>query len=283
MLSGTTTAAAKILHTTQPAVSRTLSQLQSACGLKLFEIQRGRLLPTPEAQELFDSVQRHFLGLAKVEETVAALRHTGIGLLRIACTPILGLEVMPAVIRDFKLDYPNVRISLHTIGTHLMRDGLLTGMYDLALSTSEIRTTGLEPILLHQTRSVCVASKNHPIAAKGSVHVRDLQHYPLLAHHPDDALQQLLQQALSKHGITPPSIVETNYSATICTMAAAGVGIGIVSTYAASMFSSMVRIAPFTPSLVVQTHLVHAPNTALSKLATRFVECLRVHFKASKT
>lgn len=282
MLSGTTTAAAKILHTTQPAVSRTLSQLQSACGLKLFEIQRGRLLPTPEAKELFDAVQRHFLGLEKVEETVAALRHNGIGLLRVACTPILGLAIMPAVIQEFSLDYPGVRINVHTIGTHLMRDGLLTGMYDLALSTSEIRTTGLEPILLHQTRSVCVASKDHPIAAKASVHVRDLQHYPLLAHQSDDALQQLLQQALTKHGVTPPSIVETNYSATICTMAAAGIGVGIVSSYAASVFSSMVHVAPFTPSIVVQTHLVHAPNTAPSKLATRFVERLRAHFKAVK-
>ena len=58
MLSGTTTAAAKILNTTQPGISRLLAQLQSASGLKLFEIQRGRLLPTPEARELFAAVQR---------------------------------------------------------------------------------------------------------------------------------------------------------------------------------------------------------------------------------
>jgi DNA-binding transcriptional LysR family regulator len=283
MLSGTTTAAAQILHTTQPAISRTLAQLQSASGIRLFEIQRGRLLPTPEAKELFDAVQRHFLGLEKVEQTIASLKHSGVGLLRIACTPVLGLAVLPSVVYGFKRDYPGVHITLHTIGTHLMRDGLLSGMYDIALSTSDIRTTGLDPVLMHQDRSVCVMHKKHPLAGKSSVHVRDLGHYPLLAHHADDAQHQMLQQLMTKHGVVPPSIIETNYSATICTLAAESAGIGLVSTYAASVFANLVHAAPFAPAIAVQTHMAYAPNVAPSKLTTDFVERLKAHFKAMKS
>jgi DNA-binding transcriptional LysR family regulator len=282
MLSGTTTAAAEILHTTQPAVSRTLAQIQSASGLKLFETQRGRLLPTPEARELFDSVQRHFLGLDKVEQTIASLKHSGVGLLRIACTPVLGLAVVPAVMQGFKQDYPGVHVTLHTIGTQHMRDGLLSGNYDLALSTSDIRTTGLEPVLIDQGWSVCVMHKQHPLADKASVHVRDLQNYPLLVHHSDDAQHQLLQKVMAKHEVTPPSILETNYSATICTLAAHGVGIGVVSTYAASIFANLVHAVPFHPRIVVQTHMAFAPHVAPSKLAVDFADRLQEHFKARK-
>jgi len=58
MQTGTTTAAAALLHTTQPSVSRLLSQIQHATGLKLFDIHKGRLRPTHEARQLFDTVQR---------------------------------------------------------------------------------------------------------------------------------------------------------------------------------------------------------------------------------
>jgi DNA-binding transcriptional LysR family regulator len=282
MLCGTTTGAAKLLHTSQPAISRTLSQFQWACGLKLFEIQRSKLLPTAEAKELFDSVQRHFLGLEKVEGTIAALRHTGVGLLRIACTPVLALTVIPSVVQRFKLDFPSVRISVQTIGTHLMRDGLLSGMYDLALSTSDIGATGLEPMVVHQTRPVCVMQKDHPLASRSTVHVRDLKHFPLLAHHTDDALQQLLQEVMSKHEVVPPSVVETNYSSTICAMAAAGVGVGVVSPYAVSIFSNVIHVAPFSPGIIVRTQLAYSPITAPSQITTAFVDRLRTYLNEWK-
>ena len=68
MQTGTTTAAAAVLNTTQPSVSRLLSQVGMATGLKLFDHTKGRLVPTKEARELFDFVQRQFLGLDRVEQ-----------------------------------------------------------------------------------------------------------------------------------------------------------------------------------------------------------------------
>jgi DNA-binding transcriptional LysR family regulator len=100
MLTGTTIAAANMLNTTQPSISRSLAQIQAAAKLKLFELDRGRLRPTPEAIMLFEAVQRNFLGLEAIEETVALLRRSGIGRLRVACTPALGMSVMPAIMAN---------------------------------------------------------------------------------------------------------------------------------------------------------------------------------------
>ena len=72
MLAGTTTGAAQMLRTTQPSVSRLLAQAQQASGLKLFDMERGRLRPTREAKDLFDTVKRHFVGLERIEDRVAA-------------------------------------------------------------------------------------------------------------------------------------------------------------------------------------------------------------------
>ena len=48
MQTGTVTAAADVLHTTQPSVSRLLAQLAYETRLKLFDHHHGRLRPTPE-------------------------------------------------------------------------------------------------------------------------------------------------------------------------------------------------------------------------------------------
>ena len=101
MLSGTTTAAAVMLHTTQPSVSRVLAQMQTGTDLKLFDMEKGRLRPTPEAQRLFETVQGHFQGLARIGQEVHLLRRSGTGLLRLGCTPTLGLGPMPGIVARF--------------------------------------------------------------------------------------------------------------------------------------------------------------------------------------
>src|SRR3546814_6871316 len=74
MLTGTTTSAARMLHTTQPSISRLIGQIQSASGITLFDMLHGRLRPTAEAHELFDTIQRHFLGLESIEARIDAMR-----------------------------------------------------------------------------------------------------------------------------------------------------------------------------------------------------------------
>lgn len=278
MLTGTTTGAAQVLNTTQPAVSRTLAQLQAGTGIRLFEINRGRLQPTPEAKELFDSVERHFLGLEKIDQTVSSLRRTGTGLLRVACTPVLGISVIPQAVQRFKSAFPDARITLHTIETHLMQDGLLSGIYDMAVSTSRLHSTGLDPQLIHQSEAVCVMGKSHPLALKERIDIADLREFPLLAHHQDDTLQRRLNTLLGKHAVVPASIIETNYSATICMLAASDLGVGVISPYAATVFSNVIHIAQFHPQVPIQTEMAFPPNIAQSKLTMVFADHLRDTF-----
>lgn len=53
MQTGSVSAAARLLHVTQPAVSRTLQHAELQLGFPLFERVRGRLTPTNEAAALF--------------------------------------------------------------------------------------------------------------------------------------------------------------------------------------------------------------------------------------
>ena len=276
---GTTTAAAQLLHTTQPSVSRLLSQMQAAAGLKLFDMHKGRLRPTSEAMDLYATVQQHFLGRERIERKLAVLRQSGAGALRIGCTPALGLSVIPAAVHSFAQHYPGTHLSLQTLGTTALREGLLHGHFDLVVSTMAIATPELDATVLHRSHAVCVMHPQHPLAARGKLHVRDLQDQLLLTLNADDNIFLQLQHTMQAHGIQAGSTIETTYSSTICCLAAQGLGLGVVNPYVASLFARDLHILPLLPHCAVEVVLALAPQYAPSERADCFIESLRTQFE----
>jgi DNA-binding transcriptional LysR family regulator len=281
MLTGTTIAAANMLNTTQPSISRSLAQIQAASKLKLFELDRGRLRPTPEAAMLFEVVQRNFLGLETIEETVALIRRSGIGRLRVACTPALGMSVMPAAIARFKLRQPDVHMTLRTVSSYDVREGLLNGLYDLGLTTNSLHLDGaqLQTKVVGQVTAVCVMSRSHRLATYSHIAPLHFQSETLLTLDREDELSDEWRRALKQAKVTPNSVIETTYSATICRLAEVGAGIGVVNPYIASVFSDGLRIAPLKPPISVKVFVAYPRHVSMSALASAFIAQLGEQFK----
>jgi DNA-binding transcriptional LysR family regulator len=191
MITGTTTASAEMLNTTQPSISRLLSQIQSTTGLKLFELSRGRLNPTPQ----------------------------------------------------FRRQYEGVDISLHIIPSRQLKEGLLNGLHDVGLTTTSFHFSGdeFETEVLDQRHAVCVMSKNHALATRRRIEPADFARNTLLTLESGDDLTDAWRGILSKNNIVPASIIETTYSATICALAEAEMGIGVVSPYVTAIMADRVR------------------------------------------
>jgi DNA-binding transcriptional LysR family regulator len=280
MLTGTTTGAAQMLHTTQPSVSRLLAQAQQACGVKLFDLERGRLRPTREAKDLFDTVKRHFAGLERIEDRVAAMRRSGTGVLRLACTPALGLGVMPAALEAFLQQYPDVHINMQTVGSQYLREGLLHGTYDVVITTAELDDANLSLRRLHRSSAVCVMRPDHALAGQESVDIGDLNARRLLVLNADDDVHQQLRGAMRARAVQPQGEIETTYSSTICALAAAGSGVGVVNAYIARVFSDQLAIRPFTPRLPVQVSMAYPAQIAPSDVTEAFAHVLEARFAA---
>lgn len=277
---GTTTAAAQLLHTTQPSISRLLGQMQAAAGLKLFDMHKGRLRPTPEAMDLYATVQQHFLGRERIEHELAVLRQSGAGALRIGCTPALGLSVVPCVVRDFVVQHPGTHISLQTLGTAALREGLLHGRFDLVVSTVAIATPELDAAVLHRSYAVCVMHPDHPLAARKELHVRDLRGELLLTLNTDDSIFLQLQRTMQEHHVEVVSAIETTYSSTICSLAAQKLGVGVVNPYVASVFAKDLCIMPLRPGCSVEVVLALPSQYAPSERTEAFLQFLQAHFQA---
>jgi DNA-binding transcriptional LysR family regulator len=71
---GSVTHAALRLHTTQPAVSRLISDLEKELGLALFVRQRQRLVPTEEGRMFFREAERALAAVDRIVDVARDIR-----------------------------------------------------------------------------------------------------------------------------------------------------------------------------------------------------------------
>src|SRR5579875_64147 len=115
MEAGTVTAAAERLHVSQPAISKILAQLEQELGFRVFLRQRQRLLPTPEAQALYQEVRRAFVGLDYLTRFAADLRDLRQGHLVLAASHAVCSFYLPGVVAGFLRDHPGLSVSMHAM------------------------------------------------------------------------------------------------------------------------------------------------------------------------
>jgi DNA-binding transcriptional LysR family regulator len=274
VISGTTVAAAEMLHTTQPTISRLIGQAQQASGLKLFVNDRGRLQLTREGRHLFEVVQLNFQGLGRIEQVVAALRESGAGVLRIACTPSLGQSVLPLALEAFVKDYPQVHLNVQTLGSLQIEEGLRQGIYDIAITQREFSGAEFVMQAIHHTGAVCVAALNHRFTQMREVKITDLKGEVLISLPEEDAIEQELNRLFLEKKMLSPKAIETIYSATICNFVARGLGVGVINPYMASVFKDRLCIRKFTPRIPVTTYVAYARYSPGSELAKHFFDAL---------
>ncbi|TEA78310.1 LysR family transcriptional regulator [Allopusillimonas ginsengisoli] len=275
METGTTTKAALALNTTQPSISRRLSELQSATGLQLFDLYNGRLRPTREGSQLYQSVRKHFDGLEKIESAVQILRKSGTGVLRIGSTPTLAAGLLPDIIARFMHQHPGVYVNLQTLGTPQLTEYLRQDLLDFVLTTGTIEQNDIVSSRLMRANAVCVVPREHALAKVDYVDLESLHtHKLLLLNDTDDII--LAMRALLRDRQYPDDIaIETNSSITICSLVAAGVGVGVVNPFVANSFADRLAIKQLRPHIGMQVTLARSVTLAPSLLANRFVQQLQ--------
>ena len=79
--------AAEMMHLSQPAVRRLLSDLELRVGCPPLGRRKGRLTPRTEARQLYAEVDRAFVGLGQIAEAAGRIRSQQTTCLRVAALP----------------------------------------------------------------------------------------------------------------------------------------------------------------------------------------------------
>ncbi|MEN7529913.1 LysR substrate-binding domain-containing protein [Cupriavidus sp. DL-D2] len=269
MRSGSMTAAASELYTSQPNVSRLIAQLETTTGLTLFTRSAGRLTPTEEGLAFLREVDRAFVGLNALKDAARNIRQFGKGRLRIATVPSLAMTVLPTVLQRFHADHPDVYVAMETGSTQLVADWVGSRYCDLGLVSylPPAAVTEAQPIA--DVAGCCVLPHGHRLAGLDVITPADLAGESFISMTHGDGLRASIDAAFADDDRRIMHF-ETPYGATICRMVALGMGVGIVNPLVARMHGNDLVIRPFAPRIPFVSYLLLARNRPANVLVERF-------------
>ena len=209
---GSISEAARQLGITQPAISRSIKQLEETLRVKLFERRANGVVLTQEGRVLARRVKLMNIEYQHALAEIVDLNQGLGGRLRIAAGPVWILDLLPPVIREFNEQFPNVRVSVISGGYAGQLEQLLSGELDAVCGTLDFpdHSEISKETILKISHSV-VAREGHPLSELGRVTPRDLASYPWLIHANHVQSTNRIMSYFSVRGIEPPRIaVETS-------------------------------------------------------------------------
>ncbi|NOZ37736.1 MAG: LysR family transcriptional regulator [Gammaproteobacteria bacterium] len=270
---GTVTAAAERLYVSQPAVSRMLSRFQYEAGFKAFKRRGNKLEPTAAAQVFYFEVKRVYKGLDHLNIIAKELQENRRGYLNICVMPALSNSWITSQIKDFLTGRDNVFVSITPKPSHDIIDSVSKQILDLGITGLRSDTQGIDFHPLPPLVAVCILPAHHPLCEKNLITAQDLSGQDFVSLSNIDNSRTRIDQIFENQGIQRKIKLETAQASTICHMVASGIGVSIVTQYAAEEASYLgFQIRPLEPSISFPIYLVQSTRRKYSSLVDEFVE-----------
>jgi len=200
------TTAAETLGLTQPALTRSVGEVENLLGAKLFHrLPRGMQLT--EMGERFVARARKII--SEVDDLIADVSHspeTITGRLRLGVTPSSWLPYAFPTLEAIASEFPGIRIEIVNGTVQELCPRLLHGELTSVLSTSNYlkRWRDLELIPLRKLKVGCLVRKNHPVTQIGKPLETDLLNYPIILPASVDPTYSDIAQRYVHHNLPPP-------------------------------------------------------------------------------
>ena len=170
---GTITGAADVLHVSQPALSRTLNQLEARLGTNLVERTTRQLALTEAGRRLHEHAHRILNQLDDaLAEATAGPRPLRIGF----AWASLGRDTVP-LLRAWRADHPGTPVRMHR------RDDPESALRKGEIDVAFLRTEPAAPLRnrpLHEERRLAAVPEHDPLADRDALLLADLAERPVV-------------------------------------------------------------------------------------------------------
>lgn len=237
------TRAAEKLFVSQSAISRAVTQLEEELGVPLFYRQGRAVVLSPYGRSFLEHVTRALSVLESGKRLLSEQTGEESGTVSLGFLHSLGIEMVPRLIKEYRRKHPRIQFTLlvQRSGEMLMKE-LVAGSIDLSLSVpgmfghSDVRWSHLldEKLLI-------AVPETHRLAARRTLHMRELSSEPFLALSPEHTLRIIFDKLCADASFSPKIAFEGMDIATLRGLIAAGLGIALLPP-APARFAGVVEI-----------------------------------------
>ncbi|GLX67265.1 LysR family transcriptional regulator [Paenibacillus glycanilyticus] len=181
-------AASNNLHVTLPAISQSITHLETELGVKMFTRSRHGTFPTAEGIILIEKASEIIEKVRELREEAQSFTNTVSGELRIATIPG-PMSLLVKTVAAFKRDFPNIRIEISETHSQEMITSIHQDKIDLGLlvlyEDLQPSVEGLKFTKVMDVRMACCVNKTSPLALRDRITAEDLLRYPLALYNED--------------------------------------------------------------------------------------------------
>jgi LysR family cys regulon transcriptional activator len=228
------TETARVLHTSQPGVSKAIIELEEELGVEIFARHGKRLKRVTEPGEhvlkSIELIMREVGNLRRIGEQFSAQDS---GTLSIATTHTQARYVLPQPVAKLREAFPKVNVSLHQGSPDQVARMVIDEVAEIGIATESLtHYDELVTLPCYEWQHMLVIPVDHALAKKDNITLEDLALEPLITYHPSFTGRTKIDHAFAAKRLQPRIALEAIDSDVIKTYVRLGLGVGIVAEMA---------------------------------------------------
>lgn len=179
---GNLSAAARLLHMTQPPLSILIRKLESELDVNLFERVGNRLVLTPTGDLFYHRAKEMLASMQVLRRELRESEGGSRGTVRVGCSTAASLFIIPDVMSRLAEESLNITVQVQEGETIYLIQQLRDRRLDLAICRSHYAAADLSTRTLLAEPLLVALPPGHPLASNKAVKLADLRHERFLMH-----------------------------------------------------------------------------------------------------
>jgi len=279
---GTISKASAYLRIAQPALSRQIQKLEHSLGVELLHRSAKGVTPTAAGRQLLEKTADVEATLGHISREISSYAHEVVGPLNVGIQPSLSVNILPDLVRQFRVEHPKVELYISAGYSTNLIDGLLDESLDLAFVDTPSHTprelTTL-PLWVETLHLIGPDAMSPGLFDKGTIPLAEAFRLPLVLPTSRYSVRRLIDATAAREHLKATPVLQVDGVDLIYALLKGGHGFTILSSvgWVAELRRSKFRSVETAPA-------IHRPISIVARtsvLAERKVQTFVRLFKAT--
>ena len=222
------TKAATALLISEPALSRSISKLETQLGFPLFD-RRGKGIYLNRCGRTFlYYAEKALADLSRGQQEVQDLLDAKQGSVFLGFIHSLGISLLPNLLKNFLVQFPQVEFKLYQHNATVLLQHMLDGKIDLSICMGFNSSHDITWKPLFTEKIFAALPTEHPWANDSAVSLKDLATQPFISFKQDFGMRLLTNQFFNKIHCVPHIVFEGDDIVTVAGLVEAGLGVSLL-------------------------------------------------------
>jgi DNA-binding transcriptional LysR family regulator len=249
---GSFSAAAQILHTSQPNISKHIRLLEQELGVILLNRQGSHIQVTEAGRAVLKNTERILDHVEAMQQALSDLQGSEHGVLRLGACGMPGLYLLPPVLAEFRQRHPLVEVSMNVGNSREVIDRVVHNQVEIGFIEDHRSVPGIQMQPWTTDQLILVTDSLSPLVKQEQISIDELKSQMFLIREEGSITREQMLNSLNTAGLESVRQMELSGCEGIKRGVVAGLGISYASRRTIEMELKMGTITILNiPELII--------------------------------